>query len=97
MNPRQLKTFLAVARHGNFTRAASEANLAQSSLSDQMQALEEELGAPLFERSRQGVTLTPAGDVLRSYAEEILARRLPVAFSRDASRYRSDAEDRRQR
>ncbi len=73
MNPRQLKTFLAVARHGNFTRAASEANLAQSSLSDQMQALEEELGAKLFKRSRQGVTLTPAGDALKSYAEEILA------------------------
>src|SRR5690242_6782996 len=73
MNPRQLKTFLAVAKQGNITRAASEANLAQSSLSDQMQALEEELGVPLFERSRQGVTLTPAGDVLKSYAEEILA------------------------
>ncbi|GAA3109155.1 LysR family transcriptional regulator [Rhizobium viscosum] len=73
MNPRQLKTFLAVARHGNFTRAASEANLAQSSLSDQMQALEEELGVQLFERSRQGVTLTPAGDTLKVYAEEILA------------------------
>ncbi|EJJ29603.1 LysR family transcriptional regulator [Rhizobium sp. CF142] len=73
MNPRQLKTFLAVARHGNFTRAASEANLAQSSLSDQMQALEEELGVQLFERSRQGVTLTPAGDTLKAYAEEILA------------------------
>lgn len=73
MNPRQLKTFLAIARHGNFTRAASEANLAQSSLSDQMQALEEELGVQLFERSRQGVTLTPAGDTLKAYAEEILA------------------------
>lgn len=73
MNPRQLKTFLAVARHGNFTRAASEANLAQSSLSDQIQALEEELGVQLFERSRQGVTMTPAGDTLKAYAEEILA------------------------
>lgn len=73
MNPRQLKTFLAVARLGNFTRAAGEANLAQSSLSDQMQALEEELGVQLFERSRQGVTLTPSGDTLKAYAEEILA------------------------
>ncbi len=73
MNPRQLRTFLAVARHGNFTRAASEANLAQSSLSDQMQALEEELGVALFTRSRQGVALTPAGDMLKAYAEEILA------------------------
>ncbi|MBB3656895.1 DNA-binding transcriptional LysR family regulator [Rhizobium sp. BK650] len=73
MNPRQLKTFLAVARHGNFTRAASEINLAQSSLSDQMQALEEETGVQLFTRSRQGVTLTPAGDMLKAYAQEILA------------------------
>ncbi len=73
MNPRQLKTFLAVARHGNFTRAAGDANLAQSSLSDQIQVLEEELGVQLFERSRQGVTLTPAGDTLKAYAEEILA------------------------
>lgn len=73
MNPRQLKTFLAVARHCNFTRAASEANLAQSSLSDQIQVLEEELGVQLFERSRQRVTLTPAGDTLKAYAEEILA------------------------
>jgi DNA-binding transcriptional LysR family regulator len=38
-----------------------------------MQALEEELGAQLFERSRQGVTLTSAGDTLKAYAEEILA------------------------
>lgn len=73
MNPRQLKTFLAVAKHGNFTRAAGDANLAQSSLSDQIQVLEEELGVQLFERSRQGVTLTPAGDTLKAYAEEILA------------------------
>lgn len=51
MNPHQLKAFLAVARLGNLTRAASEANLAQSSLSDQMQSLEQELGVQLFERS----------------------------------------------
>ncbi|MBY3089982.1 LysR family transcriptional regulator [Rhizobium laguerreae] len=73
MNPRQLKTFLAVIRHENLTRAAAEVNLAQSSLSDQIQALEEELGAELFLRSRQGVIPTPAGAVLKAYAEEILA------------------------
>ncbi|MGO7335088.1 LysR family transcriptional regulator [Rhizobium leguminosarum] len=71
MNPRQLKTFLAVIRHENLTRAA--ANLAQSSLSDQIQALEEELGAELFLRSRQGVVPTAAGSILKAYAEEILA------------------------
>ncbi|MBY5774314.1 LysR family transcriptional regulator [Rhizobium laguerreae] len=73
MNPRQLKTFLAVIRHENLTRAAAEVNLAQSSLSDQIQALEEELGAELFLRSRQGVVPTAAGSVLKAYAEEILA------------------------
>jgi DNA-binding transcriptional LysR family regulator len=73
MNPRQLKTFLTIARCGNFTRAASEANLAQSSLSDQMQSLEQELGIQLFERSRHGVTLTPAGHAMQTYAAEILA------------------------
>ncbi|MGR9076884.1 LysR family transcriptional regulator [Rhizobium leguminosarum] len=73
MNPRQLKTFLAVIRHENLTRAAAEVSLAQSSLSDQIQALEEELGAELFLRSRQGVVPTPAGAVLKAYAEEILA------------------------
>ncbi|MBB2698127.1 LysR family transcriptional regulator [Rhizobium phaseoli] len=73
MTPRQLKTFLAVIRHGNLTRAAAEVNLAQSSLSDQIQALEEEFGAELFVRSRQGVVPTPAGAALKAYAEEILA------------------------
>ncbi|TBA21730.1 LysR family transcriptional regulator [Rhizobium ruizarguesonis] len=73
MNPRQLKTFLAVIRHENLTRAAAEVNLAQSSLSDQIQMLEEEVGAELFLRSRQGVVPTPAGAVLKAYAEEILA------------------------
>ncbi|PDS77325.1 LysR family transcriptional regulator [Rhizobium sp. L43] len=73
MNPRQLKTFLAVIRHGNLTRTAAEVNLAQSSLSDQIQALEQELGAELFLRSRQGVVPTPAGAALKAYAEEILA------------------------
>lgn len=73
MNPRQLKTFLAVIRHENLTRAAAEVGLAQSSLSDQIQVLEEELGVELFLRSRQGVAPTPAGAALKAYAEEILA------------------------
>jgi DNA-binding transcriptional LysR family regulator len=73
MHPRLLKTFLAVARTGNVTRAAAEVNLAQSSVSDQIQALEAELGAGLFTRSRQGLELTPAGAALKPYAEELLA------------------------
>jgi DNA-binding transcriptional LysR family regulator len=73
MHPRLLKTFLAVARTRNVTRAAQQVNLAQSSVSDQIQALETELGANLFTRSRQGLTLTPAGEALKPYAEDLLA------------------------
>ncbi|OHV89568.1 LysR family transcriptional regulator [Mesorhizobium sp. ORS 3428] len=73
MHPRLLKTFLAVARTRNATRAAQEVNLAQSSVSDQIQALEAELGTTLFTRSRQGLELTPAGETLKPYAEEMLS------------------------
>jgi DNA-binding transcriptional LysR family regulator len=73
LHPRLLKTFLAVARARNVTRAAQEVNLAQSSVSDQIQALETELGASLFTRSRQGLDLTPAGEALKPYAEDLLA------------------------
>ena len=72
MHPRLLKTFLAVARNRNFTRAAEEVHLAQSSVSDQIQSLEAELGTALFIRSRSGLELTAAGEALRPYAEEIL-------------------------
>ncbi|MGX9146865.1 LysR family transcriptional regulator [Mesorhizobium sp. 128a] len=72
MHPRLIKTFLAVARHRNITRTAREVHLAQSSVSDQIQSLESELGVALFIRSRQGLDLTAAGEVLKPYAEEIL-------------------------
>ena len=72
MHPRLLKTFLAVARARNVTRAAEEVHLAQSSVSDQIQSLETELGVPLFMRSRLGLDLTAAGEALRTYAEDIL-------------------------
>jgi DNA-binding transcriptional LysR family regulator len=74
MQPRVLKTFLAVARHGNVTRAAQDVHLAQSSVSDQLQALEAELDAQLFTRTRQGLRLTAAGEALAAHAREILAR-----------------------
>lgn len=72
MRPRLLKTFLAVARCRNITRAAEEIHLAQSSVSDQIQTLETELGTALFTRSKQGLQLTPAGATLKSYAQDIL-------------------------
>ena len=72
MHPRLLKTFLAVARARNITRAAEAVHLAQSSASDQIQSLEAELGAALFTRSKTGLDLTPAGLALKPIAEELL-------------------------
>ncbi|WP_027169726.1 LysR family transcriptional regulator [Mesorhizobium sp. WSM3224] len=86
MHPRLLKTFLAVARTGNVTRAAQGVNLAQSSVSDQIQALETELGANLFTRSRQGLELTPAGEALRPYAEDLLALAVEARAAVDGTR-----------
>lgn len=73
MHPRVLKTFLTAARTGNVTRAGEEIGLAQSSVSDQIQTLETELGVALFTRSRSGLALTSAGEAFRPYAEEMLA------------------------
>lgn len=72
MYARLLRTFLAVARSRNITRAAEQIHLAQSSVSDQIQSLETELGADLFTRSKLGLELTRAGEALKPYAEEIL-------------------------
>ncbi|RUZ80183.1 LysR family transcriptional regulator [Mesorhizobium sp. M7A.F.Ca.US.006.01.1.1] len=72
MHPRLLKTFLAVARSRNITRAAEVVHLAQSSVSDQILALETELGAPLFSRAKSGLELTPAGLALKPIAEDLL-------------------------
>lgn len=72
MHPRLLKTFLAVARSRSITRAAEVVHLAQSSVSDQIQALETELGATLFTRAKSGLELTPAGLALKPIAEDLL-------------------------
>lgn len=57
----QLKTFAAVCRHMSFTAAARELYLSQPAVSRQISALEEELGLPLFTRSRNTIFLTDAG------------------------------------
>lgn len=68
MELRQLRYFLAVAEHRNFTRAADAVHVSQPSLSVQIQALEEELGSPLFDRMGRQVRLTPAGELLLEHA-----------------------------
>ena len=60
-----LKTFLTVCDAGSFTKAATDLYMTPSSVLQQIRALEDELGIKLFERSSQGVTMTPAGEYLR--------------------------------
>jgi DNA-binding transcriptional LysR family regulator len=72
MDLRQLTIFRAVAKHLNFTRAAASLNYVQSNVTAQIQALEEELGVPLFDRLGKQVALTVAGHQLLAYAERLL-------------------------
>jgi DNA-binding transcriptional LysR family regulator len=77
----QLETFLEVARHASFSRAAEKRFRTQPAISSQIRALEEEVGARLFDRSGGKVALTAAGKVFQKYAEEALAARKTVITS----------------
>jgi DNA-binding transcriptional LysR family regulator len=81
MNLQQLRYFLATARHGSFSAAAESLRLAQPSLSQQVRALEAELGVALFVRAGRGIALTDAGRALQPEAEAVLGA---VERARDA-------------
>jgi DNA-binding transcriptional LysR family regulator len=66
-----LKTFREVAKWGSFTRAAETLGYAQSSITAQIQKLEESYGAVLLERFGRSMKLTMAGEALLQYANEI--------------------------
>jgi DNA-binding transcriptional LysR family regulator len=75
---RHLKYILAVAETANFTRAAERLFLAQPSLSKQIKDIEEEIGFAIFVRSREGVLITPAGQMIVAYAQEALMARSEI-------------------
>jgi DNA-binding transcriptional LysR family regulator len=81
MTLQQITYFLAAAENGSFSRAARALYLAQPSLSEQVRALESELGVALFARSGSGVVLTEAGRAFRPEAERVLAT---LAAAREA-------------
>jgi LysR family hydrogen peroxide-inducible transcriptional activator len=68
MEMHQLRYFVAVARSGNFSRAADECRVAQPSLSQQILKLEDEVGERLFERTRRRAILTQAGTLFLPHA-----------------------------
>lgn len=83
MDLRQLEYFVAVAQERHFARAAARLHVAQPSVSQQIKALESELGVSLFERTSRAVSLTPAGSDILPLATQLLA---------DARRLRQHAE-----
>ncbi len=72
MDLRQLTTFRTIAQTASFSRTAETLSYAQSTVSAQIQALEEELGVALFDRLGKKVALTEAGKRLLGYAEKML-------------------------
>lgn len=72
MDLRVLRYFLTVAREQSFTKAAEQLNITQPTLSRQLAALEDELGARLFNRGGRSITLTNEGVLLKRRALEIV-------------------------
>lgn len=73
MEPNLLRSFLAIASHGQLGRAAIELNLCKPAISSHLKELEQRLEQVLFERSVSGMRLTPAGSLLLPIARKALA------------------------
>ena len=79
MNPVHLRTFLAVLKHLNYTRAAEELFLSQPAVSRQIRQLEQDLGLRLFEQIGKSLNLTDAGRTLADEAGKLLGNLERVA------------------
>ncbi|KPL68411.1 LysR family transcriptional regulator [Erythrobacter sp. SG61-1L] len=73
MNLSQLRSFIAVARHGGFTAAARALSLSQATVTSQVQALEREFGVELFHRRGHRIMVSSIGEALLPLARQIRA------------------------
>ncbi len=69
-----LRDFIALAEHGNFSRAADARHVTQPAFSRRVRALEDWIGTPLFVRSAQGAILSAAGQAFQPLAMELVVR-----------------------
>ncbi len=72
MDLKQLRALVTVAETGNVTKASALLSIVQPAISRQLRMLEEDLGAELFTRGRQGMVLTESGRTMVEYARRIL-------------------------
>src|SRR5256885_6880040 len=72
LSTRQVRAFLALAEHRNFTRAAQQSHLSQSAFSTLIRGLEEQLGVRLFDRDTRKVELTAEGRLFGDSAARLL-------------------------
>ncbi|GJD99273.1 LysR substrate-binding domain-containing protein [Methylobacterium isbiliense] len=81
-----LFTFVSVVENGSFTRAAKRIGRSQPAVSQQIKRLEDSLGRRIFERDTNEVRLTPHGEILLKYAQQI------IKLSNDACLHLTDAD-----
>ncbi|MEB6550950.1 LysR family transcriptional regulator [Heyndrickxia sporothermodurans] len=72
MDVQHLKYFVAVAKEGNFTKAAQKLYVSQPTISKMVKSIEEELGVVLFDRTGKQAKLTDAGEVILAQAQNII-------------------------
>jgi DNA-binding transcriptional LysR family regulator len=73
MGIEEIRAFVSIAQLGGFTRAGDRLHRSQPAISRRISLIEQELGAPLLERVRGGVTLTEAGRAFLPFAETVLS------------------------
>ncbi|CAM3589033.1 MULTISPECIES: LysR family transcriptional regulator [Saccharibacillus] len=92
MDTRNIRYFLAVYEHLHFTRAAEQLGISQPTLSQQIRALEAEVGIPLFDRIGKKVVVTEAGKMLKHYGTKMLQAEMDIQTAATELRAGSQGE-----